>query len=326
MAAVYYSPSADKVSSAMRLLHVELFRGARIPVKLNMGEKGNRYYVSPAIVKLVVDMLKMVGAEPFLFDTTVAYPSARSKVDGYRRLAESHGFGEREMGCELVIGEKGMKVTESSHSFEVAREIGDSTHVVVVSHVKGHIQSGFGGAIKNLGMGGVTREMKRQIHYWSIPRISPEHCELCGSCAKACPSDAISAEIDWRYDSARCDGCGKCVHVCPNTALSYRVMDLQQGLAMAAKACINDKRVLYLNVLTNMTRNCDCDPNPGPIICPDIGYLAAGELAAIDKASLDLVDLVKPSAFEKTLGIDPRSQIRYAEELGLPSEYHLTRL
>jgi uncharacterized Fe-S center protein len=325
MVDVYFFQSIEKLTSAMHLLGVEVFRGARVPVKLNMGEKGNRYYVSPAVVKLVVDTLKTAGAEPFLFDTTVAYPSARSKVDGYRRVAESHGFGEREMGCKLVIGEKGTKVTESGCSFEVAREIRDSTHMVVVSHVKGHIQSGFGGAIKNLGMGGVTREMKRKIHFWSMPRISPDRCELCGSCAKACPSEAISVEVEWRYDSASCDGCGKCVEACPHDALSYRVMDLQQGLALAAKACAKDKPALYLNVLANITRNCDCDPNPGPIICPDIGYLAAGELAAIDRASLDLVDRVKPGVFQKTLGIDPRKQVRYAEELGLPSEYQLKR-
>ena len=326
MVDVHFFESIEKVVSAMDALGVEGFGGGTVPVKLNMGEKGNRYYLSPAIVKLVVDRLKAAGAEPFLFDTTVAYPSARSKVDGYRRVAQSHGFGEREMRCRLVIGEKGTKITESGYSFEVAKEICDSTHIVVLSHVKGHIQSGFGGAIKNLGMGGVTKETKKRIHFWSIPRILPEQCEQCGSCAEVCPLNAISVGVEWQYDSATCDGCGKCVQACPNDALSYRVMDLQKGLALAAKACIKNKRPLYLNVLTNITRNCDCDPNPGPIICPDIGYLASTELAAIDRASLDLVDRAKPGVFQKTLGIDPWRQVRYAEEFGLPSEYQLKRL
>jgi len=325
MADVYFSESIDKAVRAMDMLGIEDCRGTGVLVKLNMGEKGNRYYVSPAMVKMVVDKLKAVGAEPFLFDTTVAYPSPRSKADGYRRVAYSHGFGEREMGCKLIIGETGTKIMESGRAFDVARQICENSHLVVVSHVKGHIQSGFGGAIKNLGMGGMTKEMKRRIHHWSIPRPVEEKCRLCGSCAEVCPSHAIKVELKWVYDSASCDGCGKCVQACPNQALS-QLMDLQKGLALAAKACIRDKHVLYVNVLKNMTRNCDCDPNPGPIICPDIGYLVSSDLPVIDRASLDLVDQVKPDIFQKTLGIDPRRQIRYAEDAGLPSEYQLKRV
>jgi len=291
-----------------------------------MGEPGNKYFVSPSIVKMIVKRLKSADAEPFLFDTTVAYPGPRSTVDGYKRVAHRHGFGEHDVGCEVVIGKEGVKVVEYGYSFDVAKEIYESTHLLVVSHVKGHFQTGFGGAIKNLGMGGVTKEMKRRIHHWSIPKLLAEKCDLCGSCAEVCPSDAITVGLEWRFDSAACDGCGKCVSVCSTGALSHEIMDLQKGLALAAKACTSGKRTLYINTLVNMSRDCDCDPNAGPIICPDIGYLASRELAAVDRASLDLINQVRPGVFEETHGIDPSGQVLYAEEIGLVSAYELRRL
>lgn len=326
MAKVYFFTRTEKLLSALDLLGIEDFRGARVPIKLHMGEPGNKYYISPFIVKLIVGRLKDMGAEPFLLDTTVAYPGPRSTRDGYKSVAYRHGFGDSQMGCEVVIGEEGVKVVECGHSFDVAKEIHESTHLLVISHVKGHIQAGFGGAIKNLGMGGVTKSMKRRIHHMSIPRLAAEKCDLCGSCAEICPSHAITVDSDWKYDSTACDGCGKCVSACSTGALSYEIMDFQKGLALAAKACIWKKRVLYVNTLVNITRGCDCESHPGPIICPDIGYLASNEIAVIDRASLELINEVKPDVFEKTHQIDPSKQVQYAQEIGLPVSYELRRL
>lgn len=326
MAEVYFFTEPEKLISALDLLGIEDFRGARVPIKLHMGEPGNKYYISPFVVKLTVGRLKNIGADPFLFDTTVAYSGPRSTGDGYKRVAYKHGFGKEKIGCEVTIGEEGVKVVEGDYSFEVAKEIYESTHLVIMSHVKGHIQAGFGGAIKNLGMGGVTKGTKRMIHHMSIPRFSAEKCDLCGSCAEACPYHAITVDLEWRYDSTACEACGKCVSVCRSGALSYEVMDLQKGLTLAAKACIQGKRVFYINALVNITRSCDCDPHPEPIICPDIGYLASNELAAIDRASLELINEVKPRVFEEMNGIDPSKQVRYAHEIGLPTSYELKRL
>lgn len=326
MAEVYFFTGVDRLLSALDLLGIEHFGGARVPLKLHMGEPGNRYYVSPSIVKLVVKKLRQIGAEPFLLDTTVVYSGPRSTSEGYKRVAYQHGFADDEMGCEVVIGEAGVKVVEGGHSFEVAKEIHENTHLIVISHVKGHIQAGFGGAIKNLGMGGVTKNTKRMIHRMSIPTYWAEKCDLCGSCAEACPCQAITVGLDWKYDSIACDGCGKCVSACSNGALSYEIMDLRKGLALAAKACMLGKKVLYINTLVNIARGCDCDPHPEPIICPDIGYLVSNELGAIDRASLDFINQAKPRVFEATHGIDPLDQVRYAEEIGLVSSYELMKL
>ncbi len=326
MAEVYLFTEAEKLLSALDLLGIKDFRGAKVLIKLHMGEPGNRYYISPSIVKLTVEKLKDIDAEPFLFDTTVAYPGPRSTKDGYKRVAYRHGFNEDKMGCKVVIGDEGVEVVEGGYSFEVAKEIYESTHIVVMSHVKGHVQAGFGGAIKNLGMGGVTKNMKRIIHRMSMPSFCVEKCDLCGSCAEVCPSRAITIDSNWRYDSIACEGCGKCVSVCPTSALSYKIMDFQKGLALAAKACIRGKRVLYINALVNITRSCDCDPHPEPIICPDIGYLASNEMAAIDRASLELINEVKPGVLEETNQVDPAKQVQYAQEIGITGSYNRVRL
>jgi len=151
-------------------------------------------------------------------------------------------------------------------------------------------------------------------------------CNLCGICAEACPFDAITVAPDWSRSKIKCMGCGKCVSVCNTGALRYRVMNLQRALALSAKACVGDKRVVYVNAMVNVSRNCDCDPGAGPIICPDIGYVASDSLAAIDRASLDLIDKVKPGVFEKVNKVDPSKQVRYTEELGFTSSYELIRL
>lgn len=321
MAEVYFFTEVGKLPGALDLLDIGDFRGVKVPIKLHMGEQGNGYYISPSIVKLVVEKLKDVGAAPFLFDTTVAYQAPRSTGYGYKMVAYKHGFSKDKMGCEVVIGEEGVEVIEGGYSFEVAKEIHENTHLVVISHVKGHVLTGFGGAIKNLGMGGVTRSMKRAIHCMSMPSFCAEKCDFCGLCAEVCPPRAILVDSDWRYNNITCVGCGKCVSACPAGALSYKVMDMQKGLALAARACTRGKRVLYINTLMNITRSCDCEAHPGPIICPDIGYLASNELAAIDRASLELIEEVKPGIFEKTNKVDPAKQVKYAQEIGLVCSY-----
>jgi uncharacterized Fe-S center protein len=323
---VYFCTDEEKLPDAFDLLGVGDFKGKRVPVKLHMGEPGNKYFIAPSLVKIVVQKLKDAGAEPFLFDTTVAYPGPRSTKQGYEKAARRHGFGEEEMGCRVVIGDRGVKVVESGYGFEVAKEIYESTHLVVISHVKGHIGSGFGGAIKNLGMGGVTRETKAAIHAMSSPVLIEEKCDLCGDCAEACPFDALAVEQGWKRSKTKCQGCGVCVSVCTKGALIYKEIDLQKGLALSAKACIAGKSVLYINALVNISRDCDCDPNARPAICPDVGYLVSDGMAAIDRASLDLIHEVRPQVFEKATGIDPSKQVRYAQELGFSAYYELVRL
>jgi len=324
---VFFTDLKD-LHNAVIQFPLQSFSGKKVPLKLHMGEKKNPYFVKPELVKLVVDELKKASADPFLVDTTVAYHGGRHTKTEYLKLANLHGFTMNNLGCDVVIDDSGVSTMIEGRTFEVADHLKDATHIFALSHVKGHIQSGMGGAIKNFGMGGVTKETKIRIHDSSYPVYQKDACTYCGVCAEVCPFHAIKVnEESWDYNEKTCFGCGACVDACPSKALQHQDADLQFLLACSAKACVQDKTVLYLNELKRIAKGCDCDPNAGPIICPDIGYLVGDDPVAIDKASLDLINKVKENVFEKVNKVYPLKQIKYGEAIGLgSSSYQLIRL
>ena len=328
MTKVVFFVDSALLPQALEYFDMKRFTGKHVPVKLHMGETGNKYFLQPELAKQVVDELKDAHAEPFLFDTTVAYPGARHTTQGYQKLAAIHGFTKEKVGCDVVIDDTGVPTMIERRSFEVAVHLKSATHILALSHVKGHIQSGMGGAIKNFGMGGVTKETKIKIHHSSRPVYQKDACTYCGVCAEVCPFDAITVKNNaWKYKERTCFGCGVCVDVCKSKALTNKDADMQFLLACSAKACVQDKTVIYLNELKRIARGCDCDPGAGPVICPDIGYLVGDDPVAIDKASLDLINNVKPDVFKKINKVDPLKQIKYGEEIGLgSSSYDLIEL
>lgn len=320
MKPVIFFTDITKLSDALTYVPLKEFTGKTVPVKLHMGEKKNPYFVKPELVKEVVAELKKAHANPFLLDTTVAYHGSRHTKEDYLKLAMDHGFTQKNIGCDVIIDDAGVPTNIEGRTYEVAQHLSHATHIFALTHVKGHIQTGMGGAIKNFGMGGVTKETKIQIHDGSYPVYEKEACTYCGICAKTCPFDAINVQTnEWLYHEKKCFGCGACVDACPSQALSFQDADLQYLLACSAKACLQGKTVLYLNELKRIAKGCDCDPNAGPIICPDIGYLVSDDPVAIDKASLDLIYTVKENVFFKVNKIDPFKQIKYGEEIGLGS-------
>jgi len=321
---VYFAEEPEKIPELLRKIGIEELSGLRVPVKLHMGERGNVHYLKPPLVKIVLDSLKSVGADPFLYDTVVAYPGPRSTKEGYLEVAKEHGF--LDLGYDVIIGNEGIVVEERGFSFEVARENAEPTHVFVLSHGKGHLCAGFGGAIKHRGMGGVSAKSKSDIHSWSYPNHEPSKCTLCGVCAEVCPFGAITVDGGWRRDPAKCWGCGICTTVCPTGALTCK-LELRKGLALSAYCVMKGRKGYYLNCLVEISRTCDCDPSESEIICPDIGFLASRDPVAVDKASLDLVNERVPDAFKKATGIDPYEQVRYGEAIGLGStNYRLERI
>jgi len=317
---VIFFTDIAKLPEALSFFPLESFAGKKVPVKLHMGEKKNPYFVKPELVKDVVMELKKAQADPFLLDTTVAYHGSRYTKTDYQHLAKHHGFTQKNVGCDVIIDDTGVPMVVEGRTYEVATHLKHSTHIFALSHVKGHIQSGMGGAIKNFGMGGVTKETKIKIHDSSYPVYQKDACTYCGVCAEICPFHAITVnETSWDYSEKECFGCSACVDACPSKALSFQDADLQFLLACSAKACVQEKTVLYLNELKRIAKGCDCDPNAGPIICPDIGYLLSDDPVAIDKASLDLIYKVKENVFLKVNKVNPLKQIKYGEEIGLGS-------
>jgi len=327
MTKVIFFPDFSAFPKALTFFPFEKFTGKKVPVKLHMGEKNNPYFIKPETVRDVVTELLKVHAHPFLHDTTVAYHGSRYTPTEYQMLAKEHGFTKKNIGCDVIIDDTGVPTTIEGRTFDVATHLSNASHIFTITHVKGHIQTGMGGAIKNYGMGGVTKETKIRIHDSSYPVYHKDACTYCGVCAEVCPFDALKVTDDsWVYDEKKCFGCGACVDACSFQALSFDA-DLQYLLACSAKTCLQGKTVLYLNELKRIAKGCDCDPNAGPIICPDIGYLLSDDPVAIDKASLDLINKVKENIFLKVNKINPMKQITYAEQIGLGSStYELVEI
>jgi uncharacterized Fe-S center protein len=328
MKKVIFFTDINNLHKALKHYPLEGFENKNVPVKLHMGEIKNKYFPKPDLARRIVDELKEVNSHPYLYDTTVAYSGLRSSKIGYKKVAKIHGFTKKNVGCDVVIDDTGIPVTIENRTYDVGKNLYDSTHIFALSHVKGHVASGMGGAIKNFGMGGVTKETKRNMHHGSRPIYDKDKCTYCGVCSELCPFDAIKLDGEkWERNGKSCFGCGVCVEVCKSGALSYKDADFQYVLACAAKACVQDKNVVFLNEIKRISKSCDCDPNSDPIICPDIGYLLSDDPVAIDKASIDLINDVKPDVFKKVNKIDPEKQIRYGEEIGLGiSEYTLIEL
>lgn len=328
MKKVVFFTDPKKLNNALEYFNIQSFSKKSIPVKLHMGEIKNKHFLKPDLAKVIIDALKNVNADPYLYDTTVAYPGPRSMKKGYEQLAKIHGFTKKKVGCNVIIDDSGTMVKINGRDYEVADHIFKATHIFGLTHLKGHIQSGMGGAIKNFGMGCVTKETKRSIHHGSKPVFQKDACTYCGVCAELCPFNAINVNNNkWSYSNSKCFGCGICVDSCESKALIYRDADFQLLLASSAKACVQNKNVIYLNELKRIAKSCDCDPTYNPIICPDIGYLVSDDIVAIDKASLDLINDVKGNIFEKKNKVNPYKQIDFGEEIDLGSpSYQLIEL
>jgi uncharacterized Fe-S center protein len=328
MTQVVFFQKREQFSQALQHFSIDEFRGQELPLKLHMGEINNKYFPRPELVQHVVATLQSFDMKPYLFDSTVAYSGLRHTKTGYQKVAQIHGFAKDKMGCSVVIDDTGIPITIDNREYEVAEHLHEASHIFALSHVKGHIATGMGGAIKNFGMGGVTKETKQRMHHGSRPQYQRDACTFCGVCAEVCPFDAIEVnDSTWHQNMKSCFGCGVCVDSCTSHALIHKDVHFQYALACAAKACLQGKHVLYFNEVKRISRSCDCDPQSGPIICPDIGFLVSDDPVAIDKASLDLIEKEKPHVFEQVNHVNPYKQIQFGEEIGLgSSSYELVTI
>jgi len=298
------------------------FRNERVAIKLHMGEPRNKNHLKAEDVKKIVSLLKEMNCKPFLFDTTVSYPGKRSEKQGYLEVAALNGFIEDFIGCPIVIGDKEHETVKSKIEYEIPKEI-CRVSVLVLTHVKGHSCSSVGAAIKNLGMGAMTKKTKANIHDSSKP-VYVGGCILCGTCVENCPEGLIN--LDKKNNRPNlptngCYGCSNCTIVCPQKALKPKVAIFDFLLAEAAKSAISKfNKVYFINVLQNLTKECDCYNHPIKPVMDDIGILAGNDIVAIEKASHDLI--VKKAGRDIFKELNKKSfllQIEQAEKFAMGS-------
>ncbi len=297
---------------------------ARVALKLHMGEGSHHFDL--ALTRRCVMRLKAMGMKPFLFDSPVMYPGERHTPEGYLRRAAANGFSEVDIGCPIRVSEDSQPVDGKLLGIGVCGELADADAVLVLSHVKGHPCSGIGGALKNLGMGGVDRKSKTSMHAGAKAILTGE-CNGCGTCIEGCPGSALKVFEDRiRIDEGACWGCGRCIDECPNGALDSRTASFDALLVDGAAAVISRiDHAFYINDIRKITRLCDCCRDAGPEIAPDVGVLLGTDPVAIDQASVDLaVRAAGEDVFFKEHGRDSYIHIREAADRGLGSlEYSI---
>ncbi|MDR7868896.1 MAG: DUF362 domain-containing protein [Sporomusaceae bacterium] len=325
-------------------------------IKLTFGERGSDGFINPVFVRQVVDKVKEKGAKPFLTDTNTLYSGSRHNAVDHLLTALEHGFDYTVTGAPIIIAdglcsENVAEVRIDKKHFakvKLARDIVSADSAIVLSHFKGHEMAGFGGAIKNLAMGGAPAVGKKEQHAAKI-FVDQQKCVGCGKCREVCPEAAVTlTEKKAHIALDKCIGCGECMTVCPVKAIG---MDWQTDLAAMLErlteygygfAKAHEKRIGYINFLLNITPDCDCASWSDAPIVPDIGFLASTDPVAIDQASFDLVNkqLGIANTFlsanweadaDKFHGlrshIDATVQLRYGEEIGMGSrEYELIAL
>lgn len=312
-----------------------------VAIKLHVGEAHNTTHVQPELIREVVQYVQDKNAFPFLTETSTLYKGERENAVKHLMHAHRQGFGIEAVGAPFIMADGLHGSTEHEvtiagvlhDSVKIAREIAIADAMIVVSHPTGHVAAGLGACLKNLGMGLASRMGKMRQHSAMKPAVKTKSCCFCQKCLKWCPEEAISEQAGKAFIlSEKCIGCGECLAMCRFDAIKYdwnvESAYLQQSIAEHAYGVVKDKvgKALYINVLVDMTKDCDCFDIKQEKLIPDIGLLLSTDPVAIDKATLDLTaqaygqDLAKLS-YEHHDGM---IQLEHGVKIGLGSlEYEL---
>ncbi len=285
------------------------FKDKFTAIKMHFGELGNCAYLRPNYVKVVADIIKELGGKPFLTDCNTLYPGSRRNAVEHLECAEQNGFNSVTTGCQIIIadglrGADEIKLPvpngEYCKTALVGQAIAEADILVSLTHFKGHENTGFGGTLKNIGMGGGSRGGKMEQHNQGKPEVISELCRGCRRCASSCGSDAISYGPDRKavIDQNLCKGCGRCLGACNFDAIRTKFDAANEVLcckiAEYTSAICNGKPCFHISLIMDVSPYCDChNENDAPIL-PNIGMLASFDPVALDQACVDLCQQATP--------------------------------
>ena len=275
-----------------------------VALKIHFGEPGNLAYIRPNYAARVVKKVKQLGGKPFLTDANTLYYGKRANAIDHLDAAMENGFNRIAVGCDVIIAD-GLTGTDTKEitinmkhveNAKIGTIIADADVIISLTHFKGHEQTGFGGSLKNVGMGSGSRKGKMEMHSASKPEMVEENCVACGICIKNCPEKAITynknkkAQIDYEY----CIGCGQCVASCHYGAAKAHYDQsaeiLNEKIAEYAFAVLQGKQHFHMSFIMNVSPDCDCWDLNDQALVPDIGIAASFDPVALDKACVDLVN------------------------------------
>ncbi len=282
--------------------------GKFVAIKMHFGELGNLAFLRPNYAKAVADVVKEMGGLPFLTDCNTLYPGSRRNAIEHLYCAQVNGFNLVSTGCQVIIGD-GLKGTddiavpvegaEYCPEAYIGRAVMDADIFISLTHFKGHEMTGFGGTIKNIGMGCGSRSGKMQQHSDGKPSVDESLCTGCRRCAKECGSDAIFYDTGKAYiDPDICKGCGRCIGACTFDAISAEndsaLAALGCKMAEYTKAVCHGRPCFHISLINDVSPNCDCHGENDAPILPDIGMLASFDPVALDQACVDLCQQAEP--------------------------------
>jgi len=308
--------------------------GTMIAVKTHFGEARNKTHIPPPVFKPLAARIRQSGGVPFLTETSTLYKGRRSDSVSHCLLAHEHGFtpDATDMPVILADGIKGeyeipVKIRGTMYDqVMIAGLCARFGGLVCMSHPTGHIACGFGGAIKNLGMGLASRKGKLEMHSAMHPSVNQNTCAKCWRCEKFCPENAIErTQQGARIDPTRCIGCGECLVECSFGAIKINwgsdSEQLQKKIAEHAYGVIINTTSFHINYCINFTADCDCMGKDQKKACPDIGLFGGTDPVAVDQACIDYIRKVSGQDIGDLAyaGIDYTIQLRHAEEIGMGS-------
>ncbi len=274
-----------------------------VAIKLHFGELGNLGFLRPNYAKAVADLVKEAGGKPFLTDCNTLYPGKRKNALEHLECAWENGFTPLTVGCPVIIGD-GLKGTddidvpvvggEYIKEAKIGRAVMDADIFISLTHFKGHEMAGFGGAIKNIGMGCGSRAGKKDMHINGKPFILHEKCVGCKRCLRECANDALEFNEITRkmtVNVEKCVGCGRCIGACNYDAIEFSnwAAPKEMNLRMAeyTKAVIDGRPHFHISLIVDVSPYCDCHAENDAPILPNIGMFASFDPLALDQACVD---------------------------------------
>jgi Uncharacterized Fe-S center protein len=272
-----------------------------VAIKTHFGELGNLAFLRPNYAKVVADTVSEMGGIPYLTDCNTLYAGKRKNAIEHLETASLNGFNSITAGCHTIIGD-GLKGTDDVEipvegkyirTAKIGRAISDADIIISLNHFKCHELTGFGGAVKNIGMGCASRRGKMELHTSGKPSVREKRCKGCRKCLSVCAHSAITiTEGKANIDHGKCVGCGRCIGMCGYDAISVNMDEsldvINYKIAEYAMAVLEGKPNFHVSVIADVSPFCDCHGENDLPIIPNVGMLASFDPVALDKACVDI--------------------------------------